>query len=106
MSSGFVDANPHALHWWNFVSSFGTIFRSTDEGLSRKKYARSFSLYACVSCCSLRMITPSAPVSGSTFTSAASGFGRSSKRGRRALRSNGLRGPSNFRNGFLPASGP
>ena len=26
MSSGFVDANPHALHWWNFVSSFGTIF--------------------------------------------------------------------------------
>ena len=53
-SSSFVDANPHALHWkkavevegveWTGVSFFGVIFSKTDEGLSRKKYARSFSL--------------------------------------------------------------
>ena len=55
-SSSFVDANPHALHWkkavevegvgveWTGVTFFGVIFSKTDEGLSRKKYARSFSL--------------------------------------------------------------
>ncbi len=84
-----VDANEHALHWWNATAapSFGVIFKSTDSGLSSRKYARSLSLYACGVCMSLRMIVPSAFGSGRTLTSTSSGRGRSNPCGR------GPRGP-------------
>ena len=56
-SSSFVDAKPQALHCRNSLcgsepadAERGVTLRRTDEGLSRKKYARSFSLYAWKSC--------------------------------------------------------